>query len=139
MALWKQKLMQAVLCLRGLTQKAEGSEFFPFYPGICRAPSLTLSPALTPEVKRGINKLEEVQLLKCLVEESEFSKKEKAFTIKEQEAVLAGVKENGIYGKAFPMGVDEHGDTWLRNVVLFCSFLSALPLEACALHVLFLL
>lgn len=139
MALWKQKPMQAVLCLRGLAQEAEGSEFFPFYPGICRAPSLTLCPALTSKVKRGINKLEEVQLLKCLVEESDFSKKEEFFTMKEQEAVLAGVKGKCIYGKPFPMGVGEHGDMRLRNVVLFCSFLSALPLEACALYVLFLL
>lgn len=48
-ALWKQKPRQAVLGLRGLTQEAEGSEFFPFCPGICEVPSLTLCPALTPK------------------------------------------------------------------------------------------
>lgn len=51
-ALWKQKPVQAVLSLRGFTQ-AEGSELFPFYPGVCRAPSLTLFPALTPKSQEG--------------------------------------------------------------------------------------
>lgn len=49
LALWKQKPMQVVMGLRGLTQETEGREFFPFYAGICGTPSLTLCPALTPK------------------------------------------------------------------------------------------